>query len=96
MKTKLITIATIILFLASITITTIPVKANTCVPVTKYYGDFMIPQGGGFFWLPHVWDLTKDPVKISYTLDLSEAPNVAYTGDYGQSGYVGLVWPGSP
>jgi hypothetical protein len=60
-------------------------------PVTKDYGDFTLPGGG---WLMESWDLTKGDVTVSYTLDLSGAPNVAYTGNYGQSGQVGLMWWG--
>jgi hypothetical protein len=65
-------------------------------PTTFYYGDITLPSGGGSHWQPGTWDLNACPVTVSYTLDLSGAPNVAYTGNYGQSGYVGLVWPGSP
>jgi hypothetical protein len=65
-------------------------------PVTLYYGDITLPSGGGFHWQPGTWDLNACPVTVSYKLDLSGAPNVAYTGNYGQSGYAGLVWPGSP
>lgn len=63
---------------------------------TINYGDITLPFGGGFFLMPQMWDLNACNVTVSYTLDLSGAPNVAYTGNYGQSGYVGLVYPGSP
>lgn len=57
--------------------------------VTKVYGDFTLPAGG---YLPETWDLNDGPITVSYTLDLTGAPNVAYTGSYGQNGQVGLIW----
>jgi hypothetical protein len=58
-------------------------------PVTKDYGDYTLPDGG---WLPGTWNLNAGPVTVTYTLDLSGAPNVAYTGNYGHAGNVGLIW----
>lgn len=55
---------------------------------TLYYGDFTLD--GSWNWLPGIWDLTQGEVVIEYTADLTGAPNVAYTGDYGQAAYVGF------
>ena len=75
-----------------LTLSLIPaVPAAADGPVTKNYGDFTLPPGGGTFWLPDVWDLNRCDVTISYRLDLSGAPNVAYTGNYGQAANVGLL-----
>jgi hypothetical protein len=63
---------------------------GTAGPVTKNYGDYTLPNGAGYQFA--TWNLNKGPVTITYTLDLSGAPNVAYTGNYGQSGQVGLIW----
>jgi len=98
MRTKVIAAIMIMLSLASMVTFAIPVKANPG-PVTKNYGDITLPQGGGFFWLPDVWDLSACDVVISYTLDLTEAPNQAYYWIHGgpfAAAHVGLVWPSSP
>jgi hypothetical protein len=60
--------------------------------VTKDYGDYTLPNNAGYQF--GTWNLNKGDAIVSYTLDLSEAPNVAYTGNYGQSGQVGLFWDG--
>jgi len=67
-------------------------KAETTY-VTMYYGD--ISLDGNFYWMPGTWNLNVGEVTVRYTLDLSKAPNVKYTDDYGMSGYVGLVNPSS-
>jgi len=98
MKTKAIATIIMMLFLASMTTFAVPVKAGSG-PITKTYDDITLPQGGGFFWLPDVWDLTECEVTVSCTLDLAGAPNQAYYWMHGgpfAAGYVGLVWPGSP
>lgn len=59
--------------------------------VTMYYGD--VSLDGNWHWTPGTWDLTCDEVIVRYTLDLSGAPNIAFTGEWGQAGYVGLVNP---
>jgi hypothetical protein len=59
-------------------------------PVTKVYGDYALPTGAGYQM--ETWNLNKGPVAVTYTLDLSGAPNVAYSGNYGFAGQVGLIW----
>lgn len=59
-------------------------------PITKDYGDYTLPGGAGYQF--ETWNLNKGPVTVTYTLDLSGAPNVAYSGDYGFAGQVGLIW----
>jgi hypothetical protein len=87
----------LILIVLMATLATLAGSAGAAsAPTTFYYGDITLPSGGGSYLQPGTWDLNACPVTVSYTLDLSGAPNVAYTGNYGQSGYVGLVWPGSP
>jgi hypothetical protein len=94
MKTKVFSILFALVLVVSLSIVTaVPVAAEG--EVTIYYGDIELPSGGGFFLQPQMWDLNACNVTVSYTLDLSGAPNVAYTSNYGQSGYVGLVYPGS-
>jgi hypothetical protein len=94
MKKKGFSILFALVLLISLSmVTAVPVGADG--EVTIYYGDIELPFGGGFFLQLQTWDLNACDVTVSYTLDLSGAPNVAYTGNYGQSGYVGLVYPGS-
>lgn len=69
-------------------------------PVTITYDDVTLPSGGGTFWQPHLWNLNACDLTISYTVDLSGAPNIAYTNNWGQASYVGLfsttpTWAGA-
>lgn len=90
LKRKIISMLfALVLMLSFSMVTAVPVGADG--PVTRNYGDFTLPPGGGTFWLPDVWDLNRCDATISYTLDLSGAPNVAYTGNYGQAANVGLL-----
>jgi hypothetical protein len=43
--------------------------------------------------MPGTWDITCNSLVIEYTLDLSGAPNIAYTNNWSQIGHVGLVHP---
>jgi len=74
----------------------VPVGADG--EVTIYYGDITLPSGGGFFLQPQMWDLNACDVTVSYTLDLTGAPNQAYYWSQGipvfASADVGLIWPG--
>jgi hypothetical protein len=67
-----------------------PVVNATNSPVTLYYGDFPL---SGFMKMPGNWDLNEGDLIISYTLDLTGAPNIANTGNWGQMGIVGIFSP---
>jgi hypothetical protein len=61
---------------------------GTTGPVTKDYGDYSLSTSPGYQF--GTWNLNKGPVTITYTLDLSGAPNVG-----GTNGQVGLLyWSG--
>lgn len=96
MKKKLGAVLLVVALVLSFGMVPVASVGAASTPTTLYYGDITLPSGGDFFWQPQVWDLNACDVTVSYTLDLSGAPNVACTGNYGQSGYVGLIWPGSP
>jgi hypothetical protein len=55
---------------------------------TLYYGDIVLD--GTTHVLPGSWNLNDGPLTISYEIDLSGAPNVAYDWDWGKMGIVGL------
>lgn len=60
------------------------------VKVKLYYGDFNL---AGFEKMPGNWNLNAGDLIITYTLDLVGAPNIAYTGNWGQMGIVGIFSP---
>jgi hypothetical protein len=68
MKTKLMTTIMITLFLASITVIAVPVKANG---TTKHYGDVTLSGGFQSGNFPEEWDLTVCGLVINFTVDLT-------------------------
>ena len=60
------------------------------VKVKLYYGDINLSD---FEKMPGSWNLNAGDLIITYTLDLVEAPNIAYTGNWGQMGIVGIFSP---
>ena len=63
--------------------------------MTIYYGDFTL---NGFLRMAGRWDLNAGDLIISYTLDLSSAPNIAYDWDWSKQGIVGIFnseWSGA-
>jgi len=78
----------ILLVMLLLILSTVTVNADG--PVTKDYGDYTFPVGLGYQF--ETWNLNKGPITVTYTIDLSAAPNVAYTGNYGHAGQVGLIW----
>ena len=97
MKKIIMSLLVIVMVAVLSVIGAVPAAADGPTPTSLYYGDFTLPEGGGCFLQPQIWDLNACDVTVSYTLDLTGAPNQAYYWSQGipvfASADVGLISP---
>ena len=92
MKTyKYFSVIVILVLLISVLTISGTVQANTLTTIN--YGDITLPAGFTSIEMPDMWDMNQSPIVITYTLDLSGAPNVAYNWNWNLTGIVGLFDP---
>ena len=65
------------------------VQADTLY-TTITYDDITLPTAFQSFEMPDTWDMNQGPVVVTYTLDLSNAPNVAFDQNWNLMGLIGL------
>jgi hypothetical protein len=85
-----------ILVILALLIAGLPVSGTVQADIlytTVTYDDITLPAGVTSIDMPDTWDMNQGPVVITYTLDLSGAPNVAYNWNWDLAGNVGLFDP---